>query len=261
LYFSHHMFYNMINYLIRDDDMLKLKMGSTETPYSIRKSFRAKYVNISVGVDGVQVVAPVSMDDSEIIPLVEKKREWIFSKLESYRHRLVQIGAERKFVSGEKLLFMGKDYPLKVIEDEGRFTSVILTNGQFFVNINRDIPLEKRREAIRRKLEQWYIIQAKEIIHQRLELFNDKIGVEINRVRFKDQKTRWGSCSQKGNLNFNWKLVMAPTYILDYVVVHELCHFIQMNHSKEFWRQVGRQIPDYQERRKWLKENGIKLMV
>ena len=239
--------------------MLNLKIGSTVITYSIRRSFRAKYVNISVGVDGVQVVAPVSMDDSEIIPLVEKKREWIFNKFESYRHRVAQIRVEREFISGEKLLFMGNDYPLKVIEDEGRFTRVNLTEGQFHVSINKDIPLEMRREIIRRKLEQWYISKAKKIIHERLELFADKIGVEINTVRYKNQKTRWGSCSQKGNLNFNWKLVMAPTYIVDYVVVHELCHLIQMNHSKEFWQQVGGRIPDYKERRRWLKENGMKL--
>ena len=156
---------------------------------------------------------------------------------------------------------MGNDYPLKLIEDEGRFTRVKLIDGQLTVNLNKDLPLEKRQEVIRKKLEQWYIIKAKEIIHERLELFIAKIGVKITTVRFKNQKTRWGSCSQKGNLNFNWKLVMAPTYIVDYVVVHELCHLIQMNHSKEFWQQVGRQIPDYKERRKWLKENGIKLFV
>lgn len=241
--------------------MLNLKIGSTVISYSIKKSFRAKYVNITVGIDGVQVVAPVSMDDSEIIPLVEKKREWIFNKFESYRQRFAQIRLEREFVSGEMLLFMGEEYPLRVIEDEGRFTNINLTDGQFLVDLNKDIPLEKRRGEIRSKLEQWYISQAKILINERLELFTNKIGVKINMVRFKNQKTRWGSCSRKGNLNFNWKLVMAPMYIVDYVVVHELCHFIQMNHSKEFWQQVGSQIPDYKERRKWLKENGIKLYV
>lgn len=241
--------------------MLNLKIDSTVIPYSIRRSLRSKYVNISVGVDGVQVVAPVLMDESEIILLVEKKRDWILNKFESYSQRLAQVRSEREFVSGEKLLFMGKDYLLKVIEDEGRLTSVNLTDGQFLVYINKDIPLNKRREIIRRKLEQWYISKAKKIIHERLELFTDKVGARINTVRFKNQKTRWGSCSQKGNLNFNWKLIMAPIYIIDYVVVHELCHFLQMNHSKEFWQQVGSQIPDYKERRKWLKENGIKLYV
>lgn len=236
--------------------MLILKLGSTIISYSIRRSVRAKYVSISIGADGVQVVAPVSMEDNEIIPLVENKREWIFHKLESYRQRLTQIREDREFISGEKLLFMGKSYPLRVLEHDGQYCSVNFTDDQFFVSINKDVPQEKRRETIRKKLEQWYIGRAKVLIHERLELFTDKISVMVNTVRFKNQKTRWGSCSQKGNLNFNWKLVMASVHIVDYVVVHELCHLRQMNHSKEFWKLVGNQIPDYKERRKWLKENG-----
>lgn len=251
-----------INVSIRNEDMLNLIVGSTVISYSIRRSLRAKHVNISVGAAGVEIVAPVSLDDCEIIALVEKKREWILNKYEIYRDRLVQIKSEREFISDEMLLLMGKDYPLMVIEGEGRYTSANFKDDQFLVYINKDIPLEERRESIKRKLEQWYISKAKKIIHERLELYIDKIGpVKINSVRFKNQKTRWGSCSQRGNLNFNWRLIMAPIYIVDYVVVHELCHLSLMNHSKEFWQLVGNQIPDYKERRKWLKENGLKLRM
>ncbi len=239
--------------------MLNLKLGSTVISYSIRKSLRAKHVSISIGADGVQVVAPVSMENNQIILLVENKREWIVNKLENYQQRPMQIRVERKFISGEKLLFMGENYPLSVLEHEGGSCSVNLIDNHFLVTINKDIPQEKRREVIRKKLEQWYIGRAKELIRERLELFTDKISVKVNTVRFKNQKTRWGSCSQRGNLNFNWKLVMAPTHIVDYVVVHELCHLRQLNHSKAFWQIVESQIPDYKERRKWLKENGIKL--
>jgi len=241
--------------------MPSLKQGPTAISYSIRKSLRAKYVSISVGTDGVQVVAPVSMEDNEIIQLVENKKEWIFQKLESNRQRLTQIRVERKFISGEKIMFRGEHYPIKVQEHEDRYCSIDFTNDQFLVSINKDIPQEKRQETIRLKLEQWYIGKAKELIHERLKLFTDKIRVHVNMVRFKNQKTRWGSCSQKGNLNFNWKLVMAPTYIADYVVVHELCHLRQMNHSKEFWQLVESQIPDYKERRNWLKKNGVILYL
>jgi predicted metal-dependent hydrolase len=238
--------------------MLKLKIGTTIISYSIRRSHRAKYVSLSIGADGVQIVAPFPIDDSVIISLVEKKQKWILNRFESYRQRLRKIPAERDFVSGEKLLFMGNNYPLKVLEHKGGWTNVNLTDGQFLVDINADIPIEKRREEIQGKLEQWYIRSAKELIAERLELFSKKIGVKVNAVRFKNQKTRWGSCSQKGNLNFNWKLVMAPTFIVDYVVVHELCHLKQMNHSPEFWQLVGNQISDYKKMRKWLKENGRK---
>ena len=236
--------------------MLQLKIGSTLISYSIRKSHRAKYVRLSIGADGLHVVAPYSMDDSVISSIIEKNQKWIIKKLESRNQRLTQIPPVREFVSGEKLLFMDNSYPLKVLEHKGRYTNVELTDGQFVVAINADLSIEKRREEIKRKLEQWYISRAKELFTKRLELFSNKIGVKVNTVRVKNQKTRWGSCSQKGNLNFNWKLIMAPRFIFDYVVVHELCHIKQMNHSKEFWLLVENQISDYKEMRKWLKDNG-----
>ena len=241
--------------------MLELKMDTTIISYSIRRSQRARYVSLSFDTDGVQVVAPIAMIERDIIALVEKRKQWIFSRLDRYRKRLMQIPAEREFVNGEMLLFMGVHYPLNVQEHKGNYTKINLTDGKIIVTINGDIPIEKRREEIRRKLEQWYIKRAKELITERLVLFSDKIGVKINTVRFKNQKTRWGSCSLKGNLNFNWKLVMAPLVIVDYVIVHELCHMKQMNHSPKFWRLVGTQISEYQTMRKWLKDNGSKLSL
>jgi|GEM_PF-3599112 len=203
--------------------MFNLKLGSIVISYTIRRSLRAKYVSISVGAEGVQVVAPVSMEDNEIIPLVENKREWIFNKFYSYRQRLRRKPQERKFISGEELLYMGENYPLKIVEQEGRICSINFKDDQFLVFINKDIPEEKRREVIKRRLEQWYIRKAKEIITERL--------------------------------------VMAPTAIVDYVVVHELCHLKQMNHSPKFWLLVGSQISNYKKMRKWLKENGSSLKL
>lgn len=101
----------------------------------------------------------------------------------------------------------------------------------------------------------YYKAKAKKMIRERLVHFNLHYQFDYNRVFFRNQKTRWGSCSSKRNLNFNWRLVLAPLDILDYVVVHELCHLEQMNHSKAFWNLVAEQAPDYKKRRKWLKEN------
>ena len=96
-------------------------------------------------------------------------------------------------------------------------------------------------------------------LEERLALFASVMGVSYGRVSIRDQRTRWGSCSGKGNLNFNWKLSLVPDEILDYVVVHELAHRIEMNHSANFWREVEKILPDYRERRMWLKENGGRL--
>ena len=100
--------------------------------------------------------------------------------------------------------------------------------------------------------------QAAEAIKARCRYYAPVMGVSYGTVTIREQKTRWGSCSMKGNLNFNWKLVLMPPEILDYVVVHELAHRIQMNHSAAFWAEVGKILPDYRERRQWLKVNGQK---
>ncbi len=100
--------------------------------------------------------------------------------------------------------------------------------------------------------------QAAEVIKARCRYYAPVMGVSYGTVTIREQKTRWGSCSAKGNLNFNWKLVLMPPEILDYVVVHELAHRIQLNHSAAFWAEVGKILPDYKERRQWLKVNGQK---
>ena len=102
--------------------------------------------------------------------------------------------------------------------------------------------------------------RAKSVLAQRTAYFARQIGVTYGRITVRDQKTRWGSCSQTGNLNFNFRLILAPSEVLDYVVVHELCHRRQMNHSAQFWQEVAQVLPDYRKRKAWLTENGWRLM-
>ena len=102
--------------------------------------------------------------------------------------------------------------------------------------------------------------RAKSVLAQRTAYFARQIGVTYGRITVRDQKTRWGSCSQTGNLNFNFRLILAPSEVLDYVVVHELCHRRQMNHSTQFWQEVAQVLPDYRKRKAWLTENGWRLM-
>ena len=102
--------------------------------------------------------------------------------------------------------------------------------------------------------------RAKSVLAQRTAYFARQIGVTYGKITVRDQKTRWGSCSQTGNLNFNFRLILAPLEVLDYVVVHELCHRRQMNHSTQFWQEVAQVLPDYRKRKAWLTENGWRLM-
>lgn len=113
----------------------------------------------------------------------------------------------------------------------------------------------------RQALEKRYRQAAKEYFPARAAYYAELLGVTYATITIRDQKTRWGSCSAKGNLNFNWRLMLAPPRVLDYVVVHELCHRIEMNHSKAFWNTVEMILPDYKEQKKWLRDNGSTLYL
>ncbi len=101
---------------------------------------------------------------------------------------------------------------------------------------------------------------AKEKIPKRVALFAEQVGVDYGKITIKDTKSRWGSCSYQGNLNFCWRLILAPEEVLDYIVVHELCHRLEMNHSARFWAEVKRVLPEYEKSKEWLKENGLALL-
>ena len=116
-------------------------------------------------------------------------------------------------------------------------------------------------EAVRNALKQGLSRMALERIREKLGVYAPRLGVEFGRVAIRDQRSRWGSCSAKHNLNFNWKLIMAPPQALEYVVIHELCHLIEFNHSPRFWRLVEGQMPEYEAWKKWLKAHGSELGV
>lgn len=125
----------------------------------------------------------------------------------------------------------------------------------------RNRPVSDLTDGQRRALEQRYIAAAKDYFPKRVSYFLQFTGGSYNRITIRDQKTRWGSCSAKGNLSFNWRLMLAPPAILDYVVVHELCHLTHMNHSAAFWQKVASVYPDYRTARKWLKDHGRELVL
>lgn len=122
-------------------------------------------------------------------------------------------------------------------------------------------PVSGLTDAQRNALTQRYIVAAKEYFPKRAAYFRQFTGGTYNRITIRDQKTRWGSCSARGTLSFNWRLMLAPPAILDYVVVHELCHLTHMNHSAAFWQAVESVYPDYRNARKWLKEHGQELIL
>lgn len=139
--------------------------------------------------------------------------------------------------------------------------SWILKKYHTFENAQSTQPSSGLTATQQRALQMRYIEAAKQYFPCRTAYYAELLGVSYGKITIRDQKTRWGSCSAKGNLNFNWRLMLAPPRVLDYVVVHELCHRREMNHSKAFWNTVETILPDYKELRKWLRDNGNSLIL
>jgi len=154
----------------------------------------------------------------------------------------------------QEILFLGKSYRLVTVLRQGP-PAVELAGDKMIVILPHG-----NDEMKKQVLERWFRIQAREILIQRLETIKKKLNVDYKQVFIKDQKTRWGSCSSQGNLNFNYRLIMAPLPVIDYLVSHELAHLLEMNHSRRFWSLVESVCPEYKKQRQWLKEHGKELV-
>jgi predicted metal-dependent hydrolase len=201
------------------------------------------------------VFSPLYTDEEIIRERVRSKGRWILKKI-SEVESLDPAKYRKKFVDGEKLLFLGKHYDLRMIKNGRKIAKVFFEDGIFYLEAET-FEYEKSRKA----MEKWYRYKAGRIIGDRVELYSQKLGEYPSSVKAKEQKRRWGSCTSRGDLYFNWRLAMAPPGIIDYIVVHELCHLMHRDHSRKFWNQVGSILPDFKKRKKWLKENGLKLEV
>ena len=197
-------------------------------------------------------------------------KNWLFTTpvIPSLSIPVTLVRSRRKTwsISIETDLTILMKVPLSVSDNRAR---QILSSNESRI-IKKYTELKKARENMpvssltplqKKALEQRYRQAAKEYFPSRVAYYEQIIGVTHASIRIRDQKTRWGSCSSKGNLNFNWRLMLAPPRVLDYVVVHELCHRKEMNHSKAFWDAVETVLPDYVQLRKWLKDNGGKLTL
>ncbi|MBM7556774.1 M48 family metallopeptidase [Halanaerobacter jeridensis] len=242
--------------------MATFQYGTTTINYQVVRSNR-KTVGLEVSIeDGVKIRAPKRLSQAEIESIVEKKAEWILKK----QNKLSDVKPApnpKEFLSGEKLPYLGRRYRIKLQEsDNVKQVKVKLYQGKFWLMISKSVAeADDRRELIREEVIQWYRSHADAKIKERVKKYQQQIGEEPNAIKVKKQKKRWGSCSSKRNLNFNWKLIMAPMSVIDYLVVHELAHLKYPNHSKEFWQLVEAVIPNYEEKQEWLRINGRRLDI
>ena len=207
---------------------------------------RRRTLAVQVAPDGsVTVRAPVRASDKAIRSFVEGHAEWIARKQQRAREKM-EAWPPRRFAEGEVFLYLGSPYPLHI--DGAAGTPLAFDNQRFVLAASH---AGNGRETF----ERWYRDQAAGIIGEAAEHYAKRSGIEYDRVRITGALRRWGSCSAAGSLCFTWRLAMAPLEAVDYVVAHELAHIRHRNHSRAFWAEVERMLPDYRVRRRWLRDN------
>ena len=240
--------------------MSYIKYGNKKIFFKIERSHRRKTVGIYVSPkEDVVVRAPKFVKVDKIKEIVRKRARWIIEKQELLKNHSY-LGSVKEFVSGEAFPYLGKQYRLKVIKSSTeKEEKCKLINGRFLVGINGNLNSEKIKRVAKKTLIEWYLERANEKIPERVNLYAHQIGKWPAKVEIKDHRRRWGSCSRDGIVRFNWKIIMAPVTILDYVIVHELCHLIHQHHYAQFWQKVQTIIPDYAKRRDRLREYSLQI--
>jgi len=202
-----------------------------------------------------RVYAPKWMKLRDVDAMVAARMQQLRAMHDALDRRLAENRLLHPVTGGEKICVEGELLEIRLVQAER--CSLRIADGRFCLALKQPEDDAAVRAAIRQTLSKLALAR----IRERIACFAPEIGVEFGRVAIRDQKSRWGSCSAKRNLNFNWKLIMAPPQVLDYVVIHELCHLIEFNHSRRFWQLVEKQMPEYEVWKKWLRQHGAELGV
>jgi predicted metal-dependent hydrolase len=213
--------------------------------YSIQYSNR-KTLSIIVERDrSVVVRAPLNTSKEVIEKEIGKRKFLLFQKI-NHPQKYETPKPRKEFVSGESLLFLGKHHKMEVVQEgiEG-----IQFDSKFYIG-------KSNQDMAEQLFKDWYFKQAEEKIIPKVRFHAKNLGVHFNAIKILDLKYRWGSCTPKDNINFNWRLIKAPIYVIDYIIVHELTHLLESNHTPEFWNIVSVQLPHYNKAKDWLKDNG-----
>lgn len=216
--------------------------------YSVIYSKR-KTISIIIERDRRVIVrAPVNTSKEIIEKAINKRKRLIQGKIK-HNQKYPVDKQQKEFVSGESLLYLGKNYKLFVVEEQ--IDGVEFDNKFFISKTNQHLANKLFRE--------WYIKTANETIVPKAKEIAKRIGVKYNSLNILDLKYRWGSCTPKDNIHLNWRLIKAPMTVIEYIIVHELTHLLESNHTTEFWNRVAAQLPNYTKAKNWLKEFGFEL--
>lgn len=233
---------------------LKFQYGTRTIEFNLEYRKR-KTVEISVEAsDVVNVVAPDGMKEDEVLEVVKKKASWIIQKL-FLLNSIETTPIKREYVNGESFMYFGRNYSLQILIDENtKKPEVRLYRGKFYVTVNK-----KDDSIIKNAMEEWYRQKTYQKVQERLKYYQSFFTKRPTAIKVKEQKKRWASCTSKDEILFNWRCAMARADAFDYILVHEMCHLYYKNHSKDFWNLLSKVMPDYEKRREWLREYGVRM--
>jgi len=216
--------------------------------YTTQRSARRRKLTITVERDrSIVVHAPAGISDERIQQLVESKRQWIHDKIKHpQKYQALPHPPGKELVNGESALYLGRQYRIEMVKTG---SPGVQFSQRFLIPVSHE---KKRTEALR----EWYVNKAEEKIVPRVKLHARALGVDVAEVKIVDNRFRWGSCTLRNNVNINWRLIKAPMFAIDYVIVHELAHLIESNHTPRFWNIVRAQTPTMDKAKAWLKEHG-----
>ena len=223
--------------------------------YQLLPGTDRKTTDIVIERNGIVTVRPPKgFTPEQVDAVVESKRMWIYRNLAEWRD-LKATAVVRQWVNGETFLYLGRSYRLALVAEQT--DDLLLKEGRFC--LKHSIMERGGEGAARAAFEAFYSRKGEKRISDRVAHFSPRVGVRPKGTAVKALGYRWASCTQNGSLSFHWKSMMAPPKIIDYMVVHELCHLHRRNHTDAFWNEVDKVMPDYGERKRWLKKHGAGL--
>ncbi|MFL0361660.1 M48 family metallopeptidase [Pseudobacillus sp. 179-B 2D1 NHS] len=242
--------------------MPTFQYGTTAIEYDIEYTTNKNDISIIIEwMEGVRIIAPQGIASEQVEGIIHKKAPVILQKLREV-NEITNPPSPKEFISGEKFAYLGRKYRLKVYREEGlKKAGLAFVRGKFIATIPATMNEDEKRRQLRELFKNWYLVHGKAKLQSRLDLYSAKMGVTPKDLQLKEQRMRWGTCTPEGNIYLNWRIVMAPMPVVDYVLVHELAHLRYMNHSSDYWNFVRSILPDYEKHKEWLRLNGPALTL
>lgn len=234
--------------------------GNKEITYNVVESRKRKHLNIAVSDGEVTLTIPFATQPEVYEPLLRTKASWILKQLADY-DELELSNRELQFRSGEKLPYLGRYYRLYVTRSNVFSSTLHFSKGRFEATVPKELSVAEQRDQLFPLYTQWIQEKGQSFAEKRIKRFVQRLGQAPNGIAVRHMEKRWGSCTPQQKILLNWRIFLAPVTMVDYVLAHEVAHLKEMNHTHAYWETLRMLIPDYEERKEWLRINGSQLYI